>query len=166
MTVALDAPLRALFDRVVAASADSPAPAGRAASASSAGEASLPGAAPDLESIGGALVELARDTEYLTAWLERLGDRSGSARMHVSAAGPRLTLVHRTEGQMSAVHDHGTWVAIAPITGLETHRRWRVRPPDGEAWALGLVAPPGLEGGGGVPRLPPPAGPDPGPPAG
>jgi predicted metal-dependent enzyme (double-stranded beta helix superfamily) len=26
---------------------------------------------------------------------------------------------------MSAVHDHGTWVAISPIRGTETHRRWR-----------------------------------------
>ena len=27
---------------------------------------------------------------------------------------------------MGAIHDHGTWVAIAPILGLETHRRWHV----------------------------------------
>jgi predicted metal-dependent enzyme (double-stranded beta helix superfamily) len=37
-----------------------------------------------------------------------------------------LTLVHRPEGAMSAVHSHGTWVAISPIVGVETHRRWRV----------------------------------------
>lgn len=27
---------------------------------------------------------------------------------------------------MGAIHDHGTWVAISPILGLETHRRYRV----------------------------------------
>ena len=27
---------------------------------------------------------------------------------------------------MGAIHDHATWVAISPITGLETHRRYRV----------------------------------------
>jgi predicted metal-dependent enzyme (double-stranded beta helix superfamily) len=27
---------------------------------------------------------------------------------------------------MGAIHDHGTWVAISPIVGLETHRRYRV----------------------------------------
>lgn len=27
---------------------------------------------------------------------------------------------------MSAVHSHGTWVAISAVTGVETHRRWRV----------------------------------------
>ena len=27
---------------------------------------------------------------------------------------------------MGAVHDHGTWVAVSPIAGLETHRRYRV----------------------------------------
>ena len=41
-------------------------------------------------------------------------------------------IVHRREGQMGAVHDHPTWVAIAPIVGLETHRRWRVVGGDAE----------------------------------
>ncbi len=27
---------------------------------------------------------------------------------------------------MGAIHDHATWVAISPIVGLETHRRYRV----------------------------------------
>lgn len=27
---------------------------------------------------------------------------------------------------MGAIHDHGTWVAISSILGLETHRRYRV----------------------------------------
>jgi predicted metal-dependent enzyme (double-stranded beta helix superfamily) len=33
-------------------------------------------------------------------------------------------LAHRLDGQVSTVHDHGTWVAIAPVTGIETHRRY------------------------------------------
>src|SRR4051794_41583918 len=107
MSVALDAPLRALFDRVPAAST---------------------GETTDLESIGKALVELAGDTGYLRGWLDRLGDRSGSTSMHVSDAGPPLTLAHRPEAQMSAVHNHSPWVTIEPDTGLDTHSRWRTQP--------------------------------------
>jgi predicted metal-dependent enzyme (double-stranded beta helix superfamily) len=81
---------------------------------------------PDLEAIAAALVALASDVDYLQAWISRLGGRSGSLPMHAPARGPRLTLVHRLEGAMSAVHSHGTWVAISPIVGVETHRRWRV----------------------------------------
>jgi predicted metal-dependent enzyme (double-stranded beta helix superfamily) len=47
--------------------------------------------------------------------------------IHAPARGPRLSIVHRPEGQMGAIHDHGTWVAISPIVGLETHRRYRIR---------------------------------------
>jgi predicted metal-dependent enzyme (double-stranded beta helix superfamily) len=35
-------------------------------------------------------------------------------------------IVHRREAEMGAVHDHATWVAISPVVGLETHRRYRV----------------------------------------
>jgi len=96
MSTVLDAPLRSLFERVAAAD----------------------GPTPDLQAIGAALIDLARDMDYLGTWVARLGDRSGAIPIHDPAEGPRVTLVHRTEGQMSAVHDHGTWVAIAPITGL------------------------------------------------
>ena len=84
------------------------------------------GAAPDLTSIGAALVRLATDGEYLAGWVGRLGDVNGSLAIHAPARGPRLSIVHRREGEMGAVHDHGTWVALAPIVGLETHRRYRV----------------------------------------
>ncbi len=134
MTVAPDEPLRILFARVAAAS--------------SAG-------GPDLPAIGRSLVELAADVDYLAAWVDRLGDRSGSIPMHETVEGPRLVLVHRTEGQMSTVHDHGTWVAIAPITGLETHRRWRVRPTDANPWAIELEEHAELAGGGVATLLPP-----------
>ena len=28
---------------------------------------------------------------------------------------------------MSAIHDHGCWVVLAPVTGVETHRHFRAR---------------------------------------
>lgn len=80
----------------------------------------------DLDAIGAALVELARDLDYLAPLIRQLGDTSGSLRLAAPARGPRLALVHRREGQMGAIHDHGTWIAISPVLGLETHRRWRV----------------------------------------
>jgi predicted metal-dependent enzyme (double-stranded beta helix superfamily) len=100
-----DEPVRALLERI-AAPASEPT--------------------PDLAAIGRCLAELAADAEYLGTWIERLGGRSGALPIHAPNRGPRLTLVHRPEGEMSAVHSHGTWVAISPIVGVETHRRWRV----------------------------------------
>jgi len=105
-TKAVDAPVQELFQRI----------AGPAASAT-----------PDLRAIGLALADLAADADYAPRWIERLGGRTGALPIHAPDRGPRLTLVHRGEGQMSAVHSHGTWVAISPLAGLETHRRWRVR---------------------------------------
>ena len=117
-----DAPVRALFERIAGPAAAAPA---------------------DLTAIGAALVELANDVDYLAPWIARLGDRSGALPIHAPERGPRLMLVHRREGQMGAIHDHATWVAISPITGLETHRRYRVvgegpaaRPEIAEARAL------------------------------
>lgn len=101
----LDRPVRTLFERI----------AGPAA-----------GAKRDLTSIGAALVDLAADLDYLAPWVERLGDASGSLAIHAPAQGPRLMIVHRREGEMGAVHDHATWVAVSPIVGLETHRRYRI----------------------------------------
>ena len=80
---------------------------------------------PDLPAIGGALLELAADTAYLDGWIRRLGATSGALRIHAPAHGPRLMLAHRLEGQMGAVHDHRVWVALAAVTGLETHRHYR-----------------------------------------
>lgn len=101
----LDGPVRTLFERI----------AGPAASGD-----------PDLAAIGAALVDLAGDLDYLTRWVDRLGPAGGSLPIHAPARGPRLMIVHRPEGRMGAVHDHSTWVAISPIAGLETHRRYRV----------------------------------------
>jgi predicted metal-dependent enzyme (double-stranded beta helix superfamily) len=101
----LDGPVRTLFERI----------AGPAAAAD-----------PDLTSIGAALVDLAADLDYVSRWVERVGDVSGALPIHAPARGPRLLIVHRGDGQMGAVHDHATWVAISPIVGLETHRRYRI----------------------------------------
>lgn len=101
----LDRPVRDLFERIAG-------PAARHT--------------PNLAGIGAALVDLASDVDYLSTWVERLGDVSGSVPIHAPVRGPRLMLVHRRSGQMGAVHDHATWVAISPIVGLETHRRYRI----------------------------------------
>jgi predicted metal-dependent enzyme (double-stranded beta helix superfamily) len=118
----LDGPVRTLFERI-------------------AGPAAI--TKPDVASIGEALVDLAADLDYLARWVERLGDVSGSLGIHAPSRGPRLMIIHRREGQMGVVHDHATWVAISPIVGLETHRRYRVvgegplaRPEVAEALAL------------------------------
>ena len=71
-------------------------------------------------------MDLAADLDYVGRWVERIGDESRSLPIHAPERGPRLMIVHRADGQMGAVHDHATWVAIAPIVGLETHRRYRV----------------------------------------
>jgi len=100
-----DAPVRALFERIAGPAAATPA---------------------DLGAIGAALVDFATDLDYLAPWIRRLGDQGGSLPILAPERGPRLVLVHRPEGQMGAIHDHGTWVAISPIVGLETHRRYRI----------------------------------------
>jgi len=117
------APVRSLFERIVGPSAARP---------------------PDLAPIGAALADLAKDVDFLGAWVARLGERGGGLPIHAPERGPRLLLVHRSEGQMGAIHDHATWVAISPIVGLETHRRYRIigegaaaRPEIVEARALG-----------------------------
>jgi hypothetical protein len=101
----LDEPVRRFFERIAE-------PAGAAT--------------PDLRAIGDAIIELAADTEYWTPWMRRLEDAPGSLWVHAPLSGPRLSLVHRPEGQLGAVHDHGTWVALAPVAGRETHRRYEV----------------------------------------
>jgi predicted metal-dependent enzyme (double-stranded beta helix superfamily) len=101
----LDGPVRTLFERIAAPAA---------------------GAPPDLGAIAAALVELAGDRDYIGRWVTTLGEASGGLAIHAPERGPRLLMVHRGEGQMGAVHDHGTWVAITPIVGLETHRHYRL----------------------------------------
>ncbi len=135
MSVAiLDGPVRNLFERIAAPARS---------------------ATPDLEAIGVALGAFAADTDYLSSWVERLGDTAGALPIHAPERGPRLMIVHRREGQMSAVHDHGTWVAVSPIVGLETHRRWRVVREDGSAPRVELAEDRALAGAEIATMLPP-----------
>ncbi len=100
----VDAPVRSLLERI-------------------AGPVARP--TPDLVAIGAALSELASDLDYVRPWAELLGERNGSIPIHAPERGPRLSIVHRPEDHLSPVHDHGVWVAICPVSGLERHRRYR-----------------------------------------
>ena len=40
---------------------------------------------------------------------------------------------------MSAIHDHGCWVVLAPVTGVETHRHFRAHASRGELARLELA---------------------------
>jgi hypothetical protein len=82
---------------------------------------------PDVAAVAAAMVDLATDQDYLVRRISELGGLSGSIGLYAPPRGPRLMLVHRREGEMGAIHDHGCWVALAPITGVETHRHFRVR---------------------------------------
>jgi hypothetical protein len=96
----LDEPVRRFFERIAGPARGGPT--------------------PDLRAISEALVALAADADYWTPWMERLDATPGSLWVHAPTSGPRLSLVHRPEGQMGAVHDHGTWVALAPVAGRRT----------------------------------------------
>jgi hypothetical protein len=133
LPAAIDAPLRELL--AVVTVADRPG-------------------APDLPAVGAAMTRLARDHDYLVPRIAELGDRSGMIRLHTPERGPRLMLVHRRTGEMSAVHDHGCWVALAPVVGVETHRLWRVR-QDGEIRHLELATERYLAAGDHATILPP-----------
>jgi hypothetical protein len=101
----MDAPLRALFETI--ASADHPEH-------------------PDLPAIGAALVTLSHDHDYLAPRLVEGPGGISRIRLHVPTRGPRLQIVRRPRGGMSPVHDHGSWVVVCSIAGVETHRRYRV----------------------------------------
>jgi predicted metal-dependent enzyme (double-stranded beta helix superfamily) len=107
--IALDSPVRTLFECIAAPAALDD---------------------PDLAAIGAALVELAADTDYMRRWTGKIagptGRGNGSLPIHAPTRGPRLMIVHRPEGEMGAPHDHGIWVALTPILGIETHRRYRL----------------------------------------
>jgi hypothetical protein len=130
----MDAPVRRLFERI--------APA-------------LTNATPDVASVAAAMIELARDHDYLMPRIRALGERSGSTGLHAPTRGPRLMLVHRSEGQMGAIHDHGCWVALTPVTGVETHRHFRVHASDAELARLELATELALHAGESVTMLAP-----------
>jgi hypothetical protein len=101
----MDAPVRRLFERI--------AP-------------ELGAGTPDMAAIAAAMIELASDRDYLVGRIRTLGPGGGAAAIHAPERGPRLTLVHRPEGRIGAIHDHGCWVGLAPVTGIETHRHFRL----------------------------------------
>lgn len=90
--------------------------------------------AGDVEAIAGALAELAADEEYFEPLIAPIDPaQMGGHGLHVPERGPRLFLMHRPHGVMSYVHSHGTWAIVAPVRGVETHRRFdvvRSEPPD------------------------------------
>jgi hypothetical protein len=135
MTAGLAQPIQALFDAV---------------------DRELRAPSLDLDAIGARLSSLAGDVALFRPWIDLLGERSGAVPIHAPDRGPRLMLVHRLDGQMSAVHDHGTWVAISPISGTETHRRWRRSPAqDGAAPRVELADDRALHGAQAATLLPP-----------
>ncbi|MGH2633743.1 MAG: hypothetical protein ACRDG3_10070 [Tepidiformaceae bacterium] len=80
---------------------------------------------PDMGAVSKLLVELASDTEYWARDIARFdAARAGTVDLLRQTEGPCLIFVHRPEGMMGAVHSHSTWVALAPITGTETHRQY------------------------------------------
>jgi predicted metal-dependent enzyme (double-stranded beta helix superfamily) len=83
--------------------------------------------APDVAGIGRALADLARDTDYFAPMIAQLDpEENGGFPLHVPDRGPRLFFLHRPRGVMSAVHSHGTWIAVACVAGTETHQRFAV----------------------------------------
>lgn len=102
---AADAPVRAFLDR-------------------------LPGLGSDVAGIGRALADLAADTHYFAPLIAQIDPlENGGVALHVPERGPRLFFLHRPRGVMSAVHSHGTWIAVACVAGVETHRRYEVAGP-------------------------------------
>jgi len=89
----------------------------------------------DMEQVGRLLVELAADEEFFAPLIAAMP--AGSPAVHWLAQpdrGPRLVLVHRPEGVMAYTHSHHCWVAVAPVSGVETHQHWHaVRHPGGRA---------------------------------
>jgi hypothetical protein len=108
---------------------------------------------PDMPAIADAMIALAADHDLLAPMVHDLGGRSGSLGLHVPARGPRLMLVHRREGEMGAIHDHGCWVAIAPVTGIETHRHFRSTASAATVAMLELATERGLAPGDAVTML-------------
>jgi hypothetical protein len=92
---------------------------------------------PDMDAIGRKLAAFAQDRDYLAHHMAKLPqDRfAGRDLAQTGPDVPTLLIVHRPEGVMSQVHSHNVWVALAPITGTETHRQFDVleRRNDGTA---------------------------------
>lgn len=130
----MDAPVRRSFERI--------APA-------------LGPGTPDMAVVAAAMIELASDRDYLVHRIAAVGPGGGAIALYAPERGPRLTLVHRPEGQMGAIHDHGCWVGLAPVTGVETHRRFRVLQGTAELARLELATEQAVVAGQAVTMLAP-----------
>ena len=81
----------------------------------------------DVPAIGRALASLASDSDYFAPMIAEIDPlQNGGFPLHVPERGPRLFFLHRPRGVMSAVHSHGTWIAVACVAGTETHHRFAV----------------------------------------
>jgi predicted metal-dependent enzyme (double-stranded beta helix superfamily) len=111
---------------------------------------------PDMDEVGRLLVELAADDEYFAPLIEQMPAESpGVHWLARPERGPRLVLVHRSEGVMAYTHSHQCWVAIAPIRGVETHQHWNVVRHEGGRAELSLVDERALHRGDAVTLIPP-----------
>jgi predicted metal-dependent enzyme (double-stranded beta helix superfamily) len=83
--------------------------------------------APNVAAIGAALGSLAADADYFASMISQIDpNENGGFPLHVLERGPRLFFLHRPRGVMSAVHSHGTWIAVACVAGIEMHRRFAI----------------------------------------
>lgn len=81
----------------------------------------------DPAAIAKVLAELASNSDYFETLVAPIDpDEMGGIPLHVPERGARMFLMHRPRGVMSYVHSHGTWAAVAPVRGVETHRRYEV----------------------------------------
>ena len=80
-------------------------------------------------------MELAADQEFFAPLIAHMPAGSPEVNWLIQPErGPRLVLVHRSDGVMAYTHSHRCWVAIAPVRGVETHQHWHaVRHPGGRA---------------------------------
>jgi hypothetical protein len=90
---------------------------------------------PDMSAVGGLLVDLAAEEDVFAPLIASMP--AGDPAVHWLSKpdrGPRLVLVHRSEGVMAYTHSHRCWVALAPVRGVETHQHWNaVRHDSGKA---------------------------------
>ena len=98
-------------------------------------------AVTDPEAVAPLLAELASDEEYFANLIAPIDpEQMGGLPMHVPDEGPRMFLMHRPRGVMSYVHSHGTWAAVAPVAGVETHLTYNVVEEDAPDRAKLVVA--------------------------
>jgi hypothetical protein len=113
------------------------------------------GARPDPEQLAAEVRELVLDEDYWRFQIARAD--GGNLAVHRAEQGIQVALARRTAGTMSYVHSHQVWVALSAVAGVETHRRYDVRPLDEDHAHVVLADERLLRGGSGevVTMLPP-----------